>query len=155
MKIEIDQSGKVEATNKPTVVAFSNDKNRSVIIFSRDKKYLQKIFREAANPQIFVYKTFAVLIFFLIKDHLKKIQQIIIDREYIGYEKLIKQFILEMCQKYHLRIDPSIIHFRNIGKKSKAHNIAIDAYQKRKADTRITARDFLRVTFSNKKSGNA
>jgi hypothetical protein len=32
MKIEIDQSGKIEDTHKPTVVAFSNEESGTLII---------------------------------------------------------------------------------------------------------------------------
>ena len=38
MRIEIDQSGKVENTNKPTVIAFSGKKEKFVIIFAGEKQ---------------------------------------------------------------------------------------------------------------------
>lgn len=145
MRIEIDQSGKIECTNKATVLAFSNSKNHSIIILSRDKKYLQKIFRRAGNPKIFIYKTFAVMIFYLIRNYLKQIDQIIIDKEYMGYEKLIRKLFLEICLKNRIKIKSDIINFRQIGKKSNAHLIAIKAYRKKKANSKITIKDFLKV----------
>ncbi len=45
MRIEIDQSGKIENTNKPKVIAFTGDKNKSLIIFAGEKQKLQKHFR--------------------------------------------------------------------------------------------------------------
>ena len=38
MRIEIDQSGKIENTNKPKVIAFTGDKNKSLIIFAGEKQ---------------------------------------------------------------------------------------------------------------------
>lgn len=146
MKIEIDQSGRVEYTSQPTVIAFSNSENRSVIINSKDKKYLQQLFRKAGKSNIFVYKTFSVLIFYLIKDKLKSIRQIIIDEEYTGYDKLIKQFIVELAVKHNYQLEPDIIHFKQIGKKSRSHGISINAYRAKKADLKFTIRDFLDLT---------
>ena len=81
----------------------------------------------------------------LIKDDLNRINQIIIDKEYLGYDKLIKQFIIELCNKFKIKIEPDIIHFKEIGRKSNAHKIAIAGYQTKKADIKITLKDFLRV----------
>lgn len=50
MKYEIDQSGKIEQTNKNTVLCLSNDKWDSVLILARTKRQIQEIFRR--NGQI-------------------------------------------------------------------------------------------------------
>jgi len=64
MKIEIDQSGKIEDTSKNTIIAFSNGKFKSIFISAREKRELQKFFRRIGKPRIFVYRVFAILIFF-------------------------------------------------------------------------------------------
>src|SRR3989344_7489468 len=112
MRIEIDQSGRVEYTSQPTVIAFANSKTYSIIFLSRDKKYLQKIFRKAGVPNLFVNKTFAILIFLLIKDFLKSINQIIIDHEYLGHDKVIKQFLLELLRRHKKNFNSHDIFFR-------------------------------------------
>ena len=145
MRIEIDQSGKIENTNKPTVIAFSNSKSGTLIISPRDKKQIQNLFRRAGNSKIFTFKTFAILIFLLIKENLNRTSQIVIDREYPGYDKLIKQFILEICLKEGMKLDPTIIHFSNIGKKSRAHDLAIKSFRKKRGDIKIKYKDFLKV----------
>jgi len=147
MRIEIDQSGRIEYTSKPTVIAFANSKTYSIIFLSRDKKYLQKIFRKAGIPNLFVYKTFAILIFLLIQDFLKSIDQIIIDHEYLGHDKVIKQFLLELLRRHNKKFDSHDISFRHIGKKSRAHEIAIEAYRTKKADRKITIKDILKIAF--------
>ncbi|MBD3279668.1 MAG: hypothetical protein GF390_03080 [Candidatus Pacebacteria bacterium] len=40
MKLEIDQSGKVEYTSHDTVLAFSNGKQGSIFLPAKDKKIL-------------------------------------------------------------------------------------------------------------------
>ena len=147
MRIEIDQSGRVEYTSQPTVIAFANSKTYSIIFLSRDKKYLQKIFRKAGVPNLFVNKTFAILIFLLIKDFLKSINQIIIDHEYLGHDKVIKQFLLEFLRRHKKNFDSRDISFRHIGKKSAAHRIAIEAYRTKRADRKITLKDILKIMF--------
>ena len=56
MNIAIDQSSKIEYTNKDTVIAYSNHKQKSLIIKAKDKRKVQKMFREAGKPDIFIYK---------------------------------------------------------------------------------------------------
>lgn len=145
MKIEIDQSGKVENTSKPTVVAFSNSTQGSVIISAIDKRKIHKLFREINESRVFAYKTFALLVFVLLRGHIKKTDQIVIDREYHGHEKLIKQYILELAQKHNYKIDPKNIHFKEIGKKSRAHIIALHFYKKGRAEIKINYNDFLKL----------
>ena len=132
MRIEIDQSGKIENTHKPTIVAYSNKISKSILITPRDKQSIQKYYRSIGQPKIFVYKLFAVLIYVLIEDKLAKIDQIIIDKEYLGYEKLIRSFILEIAEKKKRKINKDIFKFHLIGKKSKAHKLALKAYNIKK-----------------------
>lgn len=53
MNIEIDQSGKIENTNKDTVIAFSDDTCGSILIKAVDKREIQKIFRDIGKSRIF------------------------------------------------------------------------------------------------------
>lgn len=135
MKIYIDQSWKIEDTNKQTVIAYSNltgTKNKSITISASDKKEVQKIFRRAGKPDIFIYKTFAILIFLLIKNDLKSIDEIIIDMEYVSREPVIKKFLLELIRRNGRKFESEKISFTQIGKKNPAHNAAISVFRKRK-----------------------
>ena len=134
MVIEIDQSGKIENTNKLTVLGFSNSKSHSVIILAKDKKYIQNIFRKIGQPKIFVYKLFSIGIYFLIKDNVKSLDRVVIDREYPGYENLIKQMIKEIFEYNKITFDSKIIHFSEIGKKSNAHHVSHKAFISRRAN---------------------
>jgi len=129
VRIEIDQSGKIEYTNKPTVVAYSNGIVKSILIRSQDKKKIEKLFRLIGSPDMFIYKTFALLIFLLIKNDLEKIRQVVIDVEYTGKDNLIKTFIKRLAIKSGKDFDVSKIHFVRVGKKSRSHIRAIGVYR--------------------------
>lgn len=126
MKIYIDQSSKIEYTNQNTVVAFSNHHHKSVLLKSKDKKQLEKFFRVASKPKLFIYKTFAVLICLLIESEIKTVSQIIIDTEYTGQNNLIKNLIYQTLKNHGHKINRKLISFAQVGKKAKCHQIAID-----------------------------
>lgn len=82
MKIEIDQSGKIEDTSKATVIAgVGKNWQKSVLISARNKRIIQQVFRQTNQPKLFISKLFAVLIFYLIKEDFKDISVLMIDRE--------------------------------------------------------------------------
>ena len=146
MRIEIDQSGKIENTSTNTVIAFSNSRFKSISINAKDKREIQKFFRRIGKPRMFIYRVFAILVFLLIKDDLKDIQQIIIDREYPGHSPLIKNFLLSDLRKIEPGFSKRNIAFQEIGKKSRAHFLAYGvAIGKKKADIEVGAKEILRM----------
>lgn len=114
MRVEIDQSGRIEYTRKPTVLAFSNSKQYSIMISASEKQYLQRIYHKAGKSRILMIKTSAVLIYLLIKHKLKSGDEVIIDREYEGYDRVIKEYLLQFAKKDNLIIEKSSIHFGNM-----------------------------------------
>lgn len=149
MRIEIDQSGKIENTNRPTVVAFANKKQSVLVILSKDKKLIQKYFRAIGKPKLFVYFTFIALVYCLINHHLKKRDQVVIDREYPGYEKLISTK-LKLLLKDKEDITVSIAQ---IGKKSSAHDLAWNELQSKshKNVSKVSSERIIKIL---KKSGS-
>jgi len=81
----------------------------------------------------------------LIKDHLKEINQIIIDEEYPGWGFQIKDYLLTEIRKIKPNFDKNNISFNRIGKKSKAH---LRAYEitigKRQPDIKAREQDILK-----------
>jgi len=124
MIIEVDQSGKIENTNKDTVIAFTNDIFGSILIKARNKRAIQKIFRSIGKHKIFIYRLLAILTFLLIRKYLKKINEIIIDEEYPGKSAMIKDFLLREIRKVRPDFPKENIHFQLVGKKSRAHYLA-------------------------------
>lgn len=123
MVIEIDQSNKIEQTDKDTIIGLSNGKAFTVIIKKQTKRKLQKEFRRQKQSRLFVYVTFIAGVVLLVNySEIKNITEIIIDKEYLGYEKFLKEVFCRMYG-YHNKKIP-IVRFGNIGKKSNAHCIS-------------------------------
>lgn len=139
MRVEVDQSGKIEATNKPTVVCFSDGESQTLLIEAKDKQQLQRIFCEAGKPKMFVIQTFSYLLYLLLKKSLPQITQIIVDREYQGYENLIKSYLIQVARSDSIKLFPDEISFAEIGRKSPAHLKAYQSYQTRKTDGKVKA----------------
>lgn len=137
MRIEIDQSGKIEHSNKPTVIGFSNNKKRSIIISAPEKQKLIRSFYRQKKSKVFRYKVIALLIFLLIRNE-KKLESITIDKEYPGQENLIKSYLLDYLKTSNNNIDKRDIVFKTIGKKSSAHEVAHKSFKNRKANIKIT-----------------
>lgn len=149
MRIQIDQSGKIEDTTSDTVLAFCDGKTRSILIGKKEKRGLQEFFRRAHKGKIFVSKTFAILIFLLIKNDLQRIQHISIDLEYPGRDYLIKDYLLREIRQFR-SFDKRDIDFIKIGRKAKAHEVAINVFRKRKKPDVIVIKEDI-VKFLEKK----
>lgn len=144
MTIEIDQSGKIENTNRNTVIAFSNHKSKSILISAKDKREIQEIFRGIGKGRMFVYRIFAILIFLLIKNFIHKIDEIIVDEEYPGWNHLIKDFLLREIRRVRPEFETFRVCFKRIGRKSRAHILAYKINtKKRKADVDINVKDVM------------
>ncbi|MEK9165313.1 MAG: hypothetical protein AAB525_00430 [Patescibacteria group bacterium] len=149
MQVEIDQSIKIEQISRDTIIAFSNSISYAVTVPAKAKKQIKQQFRILGKPHLFYYRTFAAAVVLLIKNYLSKIDAVVIDREYSGREKLIKDMILEMLKS--LRCKQPQIYFRQIGKKSKAHKVAYLTMKKqRKADIVLTIKELQELIFRQK-----
>lgn len=150
MKIEIDQSGKLENTHISTTVGFSNSKTKSIIIPSREKIKLQKWFRLVGKRKMYIYNTFAALIFLLTKSE-KSIESMMIDTEYPGQGPLIKNYLLNYYKSAKQDISKHQINFQRIGKSSKAHAFANSAFKEKKAIIKVSADEIIKLI--KKRSG--
>jgi hypothetical protein len=92
------------------------------------------------KPLIFKLFTFSVL---CAKTIIRaKAKSIIIDTEYIGHERQIKSFILQIFKMKDFQ-EP-VIRFTQIGKKSAAHRGAYTALMKKKSDIKISSSEVLK-----------
>ncbi|MBX3064142.1 MAG: hypothetical protein KF726_14285 [Anaerolineae bacterium] len=148
MNADVDMSGRVEETNKPTALALANGKIYSILINARDKRMVidtlvkQKPQRLRKIIHILV---FSVLVYLLLAEHIEQASLITIDPEYEGYEALIKDRILTLCRKHGISADKHQITFERVGKNSPSHTVALAVFRGDKLpNRRITAEDVLR-----------
>lgn len=135
MKIEVDQSGKIEQLNKDSVIAFSNKTQYSVLIPKEVKQETFKLYKGKVKD--LRYRLFCIGIYYCLKDYAKEKELITICCEYIGKENLIKSFLLGYLRKDYPMIDPKIIRFGKIGKESNAHAVAIDVFRGNRKPNKI------------------
>lgn len=122
MIIQINQSNKIEQTNKDSIVGLADEKTFTVIIKKKVKRKLQEDFRKQGKPRLFVYRTFIASIVLLIEyAKLKNVSKIIIDLEYFGKDKMLKSMFLEMWSRFFTEVPE--ISFEKVGKDSKVHNV--------------------------------
>lgn len=145
MKIEIDQSNKIERTDKDSIIGFSNGKTFTVLIRGKVKRQLQEEFRKIGKPKLFIFRTFMAGIALLFKySECENISRIIIDKEYPGREEFLKNLFLEMCSKYFKNFP--IVEFRSIGKNSRAHMISYYTMRgKHRPDKELSLNDLKRI----------
>ena len=135
--VEIDQSVKIEQTSRDTIIAFANDFSRAIVIPSQVKKYLKKRFRELGKPNMFYYRTFAAGVALLLKRHIRKIGRVVIDTEYAGRERMIRDMVVDMLSGQGFKLP--IIEFKEIGKRSNAHTVAYLTMKRKRAPDEILA----------------
>lgn len=141
MRVEIDQSARIEETNRDSVLALGNEKVRfSVRVSARVKRQLKKTFREQGKPKLFSICVFAVAVVLLLKKSGLKPEIIVIDIEYPGYDKVIKEIIQQNIKR---RVE---IEFKSIGKSSVAHEAAYFTYKKKsKEDKTLTFEEIAKL----------
>lgn len=148
MRVEIDQSGKIEDTGRNTVLAFSNEIWSAIVIPAKVKRQMQEILRRRGKPKIFVLRTFAAGIVLLIKNYQKQMSDVQIDNEYPGNEMVIKSAIIQMLRDQEIR-EPNI-YFGRIGKKSMAHHKAYAvAIGKLEPERKIELNELVKVAIKN------
>lgn len=130
VRIEIDQSGKIEETHRDTYLAFSNGKQYTIRITAKTKRRLQEAYRQIGRPRDFVVGVFSVTHYKLIEKHISIIDEIIIDREYPGQDLLIIRILKAILTAHAISPVPRI-YFTSIGKRSSAHRAAINSFRKK------------------------
>lgn len=136
VRIEIDQSGKVEDTSRITVVAYSAENNteKSILISAKNKRKLQEYFRKTGESRLYIYYIFSILLFILTKEVITE-DLVIVDLEYPGKEKLITELLKEIRESYDLK--KINCRFEKIGNKPRAHYAAYNVFKRKKKPTLV------------------
>ena len=141
MTYEIDQSIKIENTNKASYVSLANSHIYTVSILAREKQILKRYFRRLGKPLIFKIFCFACLCAECLSK--QKVDSVYIDKEYLGYEREIKSFIVQVMK---IKNKPETdITFKQVGKKSPSHVAVNIARKKRLANSKISSQQILKL----------
>jgi hypothetical protein len=145
LRIEVDQSGKIEKMNIDTVPAFSDGKSVAVLIPAEVKRVcLQALRRGDRRKTAIVVRIFAAGLFLLLEDVLEEVTLVTIDQEYPGWEGDIKGVLLRLIWASGKRLEKERIVFRQVGRKSSAHFKAYGVYKGfQKADRILTVEEIL------------
>ena len=144
MRYQIDQSGRIEQTNKTTIIAFSNGAEGTIKLSSKDKRVLQSIFRKADRLKVFVLQVFAATLYLLLEKFKIEKTLILVDQEYQGHDNLIRSYLIQLVQKRgKISLEADHIRFGLVGKTSKVHSVGYKAFKKNRADFSINYEDIL------------
>jgi len=150
MRAEIDQSGKFDQTDKPTVLALANDIEFSVRVSAVEKRKCFQILRSQRsdkNRRTTLYVLlFATLVYLLLREHVHRLDSIVIDTEFSGHEGTIKTHLHNLFNRQGVLVPSTAISFRQIGKSSPAHDLAIRVFRgKQLPDREIDAREMREI----------
>jgi len=124
--VEIDQSGKMDNLARDTILAFSNDIQHAIRIPAVAKRNLVQYLRQKGKSRTrAAILLFSAALFLLLRDALERIDQIVIDVEYEGYEDEIKGWLLSRIYQVDSGFDKARVRFQRVGKKSPAHRRAV------------------------------
>lgn len=152
-KYQIDQSGKIEQTERNTVIACINGQQVTILLKSGEKRKLQKVFKAANMQKFFPFVTFAALVAILLHK-LQSKNKVVIDREYFGHEDFIEERIETFITQAGSKIPQ--ISFGHVGKLSKAHQLGYRvAVGKEKTTLTVNAGEVLKVIFGTKNRADA
>lgn len=145
MRVEVDQSGKIEQTGKDTALAFSDGISYAVLIPARVKQEAIHALRAAGKRGLGVYlPLFAAALYQLLKGHLDQVDLIAIDKEYEGNERVVKLMLLNLIRRDSPAYPATNIVLCHIGKKSAAHKKALAIYRGiARADRMLTVEELL------------
>lgn len=105
LRIEVDQSGKVEQTNRSTVLAYSNSRRYAVEVLSTTKQEILRRLREQGrSSRASVQLVFAALVALLLKDVVEQADSVVIDSEYTGQDAAIKGQLLAFLDQMQVQI---------------------------------------------------
>lgn len=145
--IEIDQSGKFEQLNTHTVIACANKERVAIRLAAGVKRSLIQILRKSLIPnQDFYAVIFAVLVFILLSELDELPGVIVIDEEYTGKERIIRETLDKLLHRKTKGKWKGDIRFKQIGKSSTAHSLAwrLHRQKKKTIEKKVTQEDVLR-----------
>jgi hypothetical protein len=144
--IEVDQSGRIEVLTVDTALGFSDDRQAAILIPVAVKRDCSRELRvRGVRPKMISIRMFAGGLFLLMENYLNQIEIVTIDQEFPGWEAEIKGLLLKHIRQRVPDFASENIVFGQIGKTSRAHQVAWRTYRgERVAEKRVTLGELLR-----------
>jgi len=144
--VDVDQSGRTDKLAMDTVLAFS-DRIQDTILISKAVKrgcYDHLKARGVRKGRIGVRLFIAGLVL-LLQDHIAALETVTIDQEYAGAAQGdIKSELVQRLRQFWPDFRSDQVVLRSIGKKSRAHRLALETYRgKRQPDRRVGVEEVL------------
>jgi hypothetical protein len=151
MQVEIDQSGKIGDTKVSTILAFSNAHHFTVSIPATVKRNcILQLRGWGVSASSSYLQFFTVGLYFLLRDYIGTMKQAIIDVEYFGKDKLIKEHLINLLARRGYKVNPDKIKFGLIGKKSPAHSLALQTFRRQKKPNLVLTQKQILAEFSHR-----
>lgn len=145
MRVDVDQSGRVDRTDQPTVLALANGSRYTIRISAAAKREVIKTLRQGGQSGKTLYiLMFSTLLYLLLVEKIDSLSSVVIDTELLGHEPTIKVHVLNLFRRRGKTIESEVLTFRQIGKHSPAHATAIGVFRREiMPDREITAQELL------------
>ena len=134
----VDISAKIEAWDKPSLVAVANDHTRVLLVTPATKQTAARLL--ANDPEAAQYVLMAVLTYLAVRHEIDHISSITLDQDYSGEvaERRVLRRLLRMLRRDRPKLKAAALRMKNVAGSS-ADRLARTAYRGlRKPDGEIT-----------------
>jgi hypothetical protein len=144
---EVDLAGRLDDPLVPTVLSVSAGLSHTIWISPEEKlllgRFLFQIRPKWSETRSRVF-AFSILLAALLKPHIHKLDEILIDHEYLGHEHLIKNTVLTVLRSQGRAVVKSKLRFARIPGTSHAARTASLVYKRRaEPDQIVTAQELM------------
>ncbi len=134
----VDISAKIEAWDKPSLVAVSNDHTRVLLVTPATKQAAARLLASSEEPA--QYALMAVIAYLAVRREIELLSSVTLDRDYSGdvAERIIARRLLALLRRDRPKLKSSAVRISNVAG-SQADRLARKAYRGlQKPDGEIT-----------------
>ena len=136
--VSVDISAKLEAWDKPSLIAVANDHSRVLLVTPATKQAAARLLAGSGEPV--QYALMAVLAYLVVRHEIDHLSSITLDRDYSGEvaERIIARRLLALLKRDRPKLKASAVRIGNVAE-SRADRLARAAYKGlRRPDGEIT-----------------